>query len=174
MGVYTKKFLKFNTAKEGDILLSADSIDAFETTDFQMIESQPMSYVSCNAGWQREYRIYYVRPSVAEGTNDTVLVGHLVDSTATFITDGVQPGDIVGDGNSGAFTTVVAVNSETEIQITDNIFGTTGQPYYIYLDEYKMENAFVDGVQKAVSSKWREAIIDLEVPAGQTLIGVNI
>lgn len=174
MSVYTKKFLKLNTAKEGEILLSADSIDAFQTQPFQMVENQPMGYVYCNAGWQRQYRIYYVRPSITEGTNDTVLVGHLVDSTATFVTDGVQPGDTVGDGNSGAFTTVVAVNSETQIQITDNIFGTTGQPYYIYSDEYKMENAFVDGVQKAVSTKWREAIIDFEVPAGQTLIGINI
>ena len=63
------------------------------------------------------------------GTNTFVSTDRLIDSTATFITDGVVQGVRV---KSGAFvTSVETVVSETELILTNNIFTSTGQSYRI-------------------------------------------
>ena len=66
-------------------------------------------------------------------TNDSVLAFYLQDSTATFIADGVQPGDIVANWSVSPPQTAIVytVISDTSLQISADIFPVTGDDYYI-------------------------------------------
>jgi hypothetical protein len=66
-------------------------------------------------------------------TNDSVLAFYLQDSTATFIADGVQPGDIVANWSVSPPQTAIVytVISDTSLQISADIFTVTGDDYYI-------------------------------------------
>lgn len=68
----------------------------------------------------------------ASGVNDSVVANQLVDSTATFITDNVQTGDIVYNTVDKTAATVVRVLSETVIELNDDIFLLTGKSYSVY------------------------------------------
>jgi len=64
-------------------------------------------------------------PSPITGTTTGVASGSvLIDSTATFVTDGVVAGDIVGNITDSSFAVVKAVNSETQLTLTKLIEGT--------------------------------------------------
>jgi hypothetical protein len=56
----------------------------------------------------------------------------LVDSTATFLSDGLTAGDVVVNGNTGAVSTITNVVSNTLIALSSNIFTAAGQIYNIY------------------------------------------
>jgi len=74
-------------------------------------------------------------PAVAEaGTNTTATASKLIDSAATFITNGVATGDIVHNDTAGTAATVVSVDSETQLTLNANIFTTTAQAYVVYPD----------------------------------------
>ena len=165
MSVFTRKFLRFNAAGQGSILLSADTINTLYTNN------DWMSNLVGAVGYQNwQNFIYYDSPSVASGASTSVVTNKLVDSSATFITDGVSVGDIVSNLPSGfSYETVVSVDSETELTLTGDIFTAANEAYNIYTPEYKLEETLLDSIQKAVSTKWREAIIDVEVPEGITI-----
>ena len=78
-----------------------------------------------------------------EGTTTATVVGQnkLIDSAATFVTDGVVPGDIVGYLSGGLpFNAVVEqVDSETQIQINDTNLNVIGISYTIYDSEILKE-----------------------------------
>ena len=78
-----------------------------------------------------------------EGTTTATVAGQnkLIDSAATFVTDGVVPGDIVGYLSGGLpFNAVVEqVDSETQIQINDTNLNVTGISYTIYDSEILKE-----------------------------------
>jgi hypothetical protein len=74
-----------------------------------------------------------VYPTVlSASTNTTVASGDLIDSTADFITAGVQIGDIVSNGSTNQVTTVVLVQNATTLNLSDDIFTSTGDDYFIY------------------------------------------
>jgi len=74
-----------------------------------------------------------VYPTVlASSTNTTVTPSDLIDSTADFITAGVQIGDIVSNGSTNQVTTVVLVQNATTLNLSDDIFTSTGDNYFIY------------------------------------------
>lgn len=56
----------------------------------------------------------------------------LVNSTATFLSDGLTAGDIVVNGNTGAVSTIINVVSNNLIALSSNIFTAVGQIYNIY------------------------------------------
>lgn len=68
----------------------------------------------------------------SQGTNDTLVANELVDTTATFITDGVTIGDIVVNESTGAVTEVALVVSQTALQLALDIFTATGDDYAIF------------------------------------------
>lgn len=86
------------------------------------------------------------------GTNTSVTASKLVDSGATFVTDGVLVGDSVNDTDSTT-TTVSAVDSETQLALNADIFTAGSKAYYVgdaadlitlYLDiETVLESAIV-------------------------------
>tara|TARA_R110000868_G_scaffold229989_1_gene483112 strand:- start:557 stop:1048 length:492 start_codon:yes stop_codon:yes gene_type:complete len=66
------------------------------------------------------------------GTNTSVSGFLLIDSAATFITDGVKTGDIVYNTTDTLAATVVSVISETELILNAGIFLFTDKVYTIY------------------------------------------
>ncbi|PKL39557.1 MAG: hypothetical protein CVV44_04860 [Spirochaetae bacterium HGW-Spirochaetae-1] len=65
-------------------------------------------------------------------SNDAFNPTLLKDALADFITDGVAAGDLVIRTDLTDYATVTAVVSATELELSDQIFTATGQPYTIY------------------------------------------
>lgn len=70
--------------------------------------------------------------TVTTGFNTSVTANSLVDSAATFITDGVTTGDIVYNTTSGLAATVVNVSSETTLTLNADIFLAFPEDFVIY------------------------------------------
>lgn len=82
----------------------------------------------------------------------------LIDSSATFITDGVKKGDVV---EIGPYTTVVSVDSETQITLADYNIGTSAQNYSIWSDFNAPATFMQNAIVKALQSKWTEPIYEV-------------
>jgi len=65
-------------------------------------------------------------------SNTSTTAGELIDSAANFITTGVQVGDIVYNASAFLTATVTQILSSTSLQLTSDIFTSTGDDYYIY------------------------------------------
>jgi len=72
--------------------------------------------------------------SIAFGTTTSVSSGKLIDSGATFITSGVQAGDFVWNHTDQTHTTVVSVDSEIQLTLTDDIF-TASEEYSVEISD---------------------------------------
>ncbi len=73
----------------------------------------------------------------------------LIDSTATFITDGVIVSDMVRNLTTGKFAFVYSVDSETQITTSMDYFGTIGDSYEI-IHGYNGQEAY-NGFLKCVA-----------------------
>ena len=72
-------------------------------------------------------------PALAEsGTNTTATASKLIDSAATFITNGLFAGDVVHNDTDETSATVLSVDSETQLTLNANIFTATGKVYAVY------------------------------------------
>jgi hypothetical protein len=69
---------------------------------------------------------------LALGATTSAVGYQLVDLTATFLSNGINPGDIVVNIVTNQTTTVQAVLSNTTIDINDDIFLSAGDDYRIY------------------------------------------
>jgi hypothetical protein len=65
------------------------------------------------------------------GTNSSVVVNQLVDSTAFFLTNGISPGDRVVNLTTGIIGSVVTVLSNTVLTLDSDIFTTTPVGYTV-------------------------------------------
>ena len=83
----------------------------------------------------------------ASGVNTAVSVNTLEDSSATFITDGVQPGDIVVNWITYQTAIVYTVVSQTQLSISADIFQNTGDEYYIISAQSYKEVEKVNGAK---------------------------
>ena len=63
---------------------------------------------------------------VGASTNDKV-----IDSGATFVTSGVAVGDTVNNTTTGKYAYVTSVDSETQLSVTQEYFGTIGNGYSV-------------------------------------------
>jgi hypothetical protein len=68
------------------------------------------------------------------GTADTLLAGHLVDSSADFVVTGIKVGDVARNPAGGAISAVTAV-TQTDLTLTagDDPFPTGTENYEIYM-----------------------------------------
>lgn len=66
------------------------------------------------------------------GTNTAVVSGQLVDSTATFLSDDIVPGDVVTNLTTNLTSVVTSVLSNTAILLDSNIFLAAGNAYGIF------------------------------------------
>lgn len=69
---------------------------------------------------------------ITSSTNTAVVSFQLNDSSASFITDNIQAGDIVYNITTKQIATVVTVINEEEIQLNEDIFSSTDNLYIIY------------------------------------------
>ena len=88
------------------------------------------------------------RPIVVKiGTNTAVVSNQLVDSAGGFLLLDISAGDVVTDLNTGLISTVVAVLSNTAIQLDSNIFLTLGNAYAI------ISSATINQAEKVINNK---------------------
>ena len=95
-----------------------------------------------------------------DGTTTSISTGKLIDSSATFITDGIRKGQYVFNKDTFKFSYVVSVDSETQITLRDDIFTTSGDTYFI--DECILTYGTYDPVNGSViqnSDNWKIQII---------------
>ncbi len=87
----------------------------------------------------------------------------LIDSSATFITDGVKKGDVVQLSSPFGllYPTVVSVDSETQITLADYNIDTAAQSYGIYSDYNEPVRFIQNAIADALSSKWTEPIYEV-------------
>jgi hypothetical protein len=70
--------------------------------------------------------------AIADGTSTSVVVASLVDSAATFVTDGVKTGDIVYNTSDSFAATVLVVVDENTLLLNADIFNFAGKSYVVY------------------------------------------
>lgn len=66
------------------------------------------------------------------GTNTSVVGNQLVDSAATFLSNGIYAGDVVTNLTTGLVSTVSSVVSNTVLLLDSNIFLATGNSYAVF------------------------------------------
>lgn len=114
----------------------AEVLEYFLRTDYlTRISANKFSMPSPTTTGYATYMLLDVRckPVVLKtGTNTAVVSGQLVDSTATFLADGLSAGDVVTNLTTGLVSTVTLVLSNTAIQLDSNIFLAAGNAYAIF------------------------------------------
>lgn len=79
---------------------------------------------------------------VETGTNSTTVANALEDLSATFVTNGVQVGDVVYNNVTLQVATVTKVIDNTRLLLNANIFLSTAESYTIYAQS-QVKNAAV-------------------------------
>lgn len=78
----------------------------------------------------------------AEGNPTSLSTGKLIDSTASFITDGVVAGYRVYKVYARSFTTVASVDSETQLTLNDDIFSSLSDEYLVANEDQNYNIAY--------------------------------
>ena len=88
------------------------------------------------------------------GTNTSVAASKLIDSAGIFdnTTYTVKPGDIVENVTDNLQTTVVTVDSATQLTLATDIFTVTGKKYVIY-GLIALVKAYIDPLRPVTASK---------------------
>jgi hypothetical protein len=114
----------------------AETLETFLVTDFlSNIGANRFSVPTVATVGNDAYYILKVlcHPTlVASGNNTSVLLNSLVDSTATFIADGIDVDYVVVNLNTRNVALVETVTSESTIKLSKNIFLASGENYRIY------------------------------------------
>lgn len=84
-------------------------------------------------------RIVYYNTKKLYGANSSVSPFQLIDSSAQFITQGISVGDIVVNNDNHLSATVLQINSETDMFLTEDIFTSTPLIYGIFSPNDKSE-----------------------------------
>ena len=79
------------------------------------------------------------------GTADSNTENHLVDSGATFQTDGVQVGSIVKNTTDTTYGYVTVVNSETDLTLDSDVFPDGNENYSVYTNMYGSPTFLAEG-----------------------------
>ena len=117
----------------------------------------------------------YPAPSTS-GTNTSVTVASLVDSTAKFNTKNVKTGDIVYNTTDGTAATVLVVVSQTSLLLNADIFTATAKVYVVYAASPQTSNGnpgcflYVGGAGNVkVTTIGQDIITFTAVPLGTVL-----
>lgn len=68
---------------------------------------------------------------LTSGANTSFSSNQLIDSGATFLSDGLSAGDIVVNKDTGAVSTILSISSNTVLLLNSVIFEDTGEAYSI-------------------------------------------
>lgn len=109
-------------------------------------------------GNNQAYKSKPYNEPVSIGITDATTTNKLVDSTANFVGDGVAPGDMLENLDTGVFTYVSNVDSATQLTVGDDIFpsGTNytvkTQPYAYNepINNYNVISRYLGGLPNSV------------------------
>jgi hypothetical protein len=156
MEIYESYFTTYNKTTNAENLRSSGSdyadvkkplaevLEGFLMSDFIVPKFTPANiatnsfyYPSITTVGSTSYminRVIAYTNQLASGVNDILQAFSLIDTAATFIADGVSVGDIVVNSTTFKSSTVVAVVSETELSLNDDIFVdvATDEDYSVY------------------------------------------
>ncbi len=130
----------------------SETMESFLRTEYlTRISENKFSVPSLTTTGDQAYYILDIqcKPVVLKtGFNTSVALNQLIDSFATFLTNGILPNDVVVNLTTGNISSVVAVLSNTAIQLSSNIFpSTTGANYAI------ISSATITQAEKVNNSK---------------------
>jgi hypothetical protein len=129
----------------------AEVLEYFLRTDyFTKISANKFSMPTLTTTGYLSYMLLDIkcRPVVVKiGTNTAVVSNQLVDSAGGFLLLDISVGDVVTNLNTGLISTVVAVLSNTAIQLDSNIFLTLGNAYAI------ISSATIVQAEKVINNK---------------------
>jgi len=89
------------------------------------------SQITTNDDYYLLNKVLVYTTLLASGTNDALTVSSLEDTTADFVTAGVQEGDIVGNTTTNK-TAIVTNVTATILTLNADIFTVIGQGYVVY------------------------------------------
>lgn len=114
----------------------AETIENFLRTDYlTKISKNKFSAPSLATTGYTAYYILDVqcKPVIlATGTNTSVTLNNLVDTSGAFLSKGIVPGDVVANLTTGLVSVVVAVLNNITVQLESNIFLASGNSYGIF------------------------------------------
>jgi len=114
----------------------AETLESFLTTSYLSQSLKNQFYVPSliTTGDEAYYilKVLCYTNDLASGTDTSVLLNSLVDSTASFTSLGINDDDIVVNITTGAVSSVNVVVSATTITLTSNIFTSIGDSYGIF------------------------------------------
>jgi len=114
----------------------AETLESFLVTDFlSNIGGNIFSVPTINTVGNSYYYILKVLcylKLITSGSNTSVVVNELNDSSATFIADGIGTDYIVSNLDTGEVATVVSVTSATSMTLSKDIFLSSGDDYKIF------------------------------------------
>ena len=117
----------------------------------------------------------YPAPS-ASGTNTSVTVASLIDSSATFNTKNIKTGDIVYNTTDGTAATVLVVVSQTSLLLNADIFTATAKAYVVYQASSQTSNGnpgcflYIGGAGNVkVTTIGQDVVTFTAVPVGTVL-----
>lgn len=129
----------------------AEVLEFFLRTDYlSKISGNKFSMPSLTTTGYEAYMLLDVRckpVSLKYGTNTAIVSGQLVDSTASFLADGLTAGDVVTNLTTGLVSTITSVLSNTAILLDSNIFLAAGNAYGIF------SSSTVVQVEKVINNK---------------------
>lgn len=119
----------------------AETLETFLMTDYLVnLGSNSFSMPTLTTVGNDSYYILKILcyPNLLVSGNETSnFIKKLIDSSASFLSDGIVEGDIVANIRTGKISTVSEVLSDTTILLIDNIFLTTGDGYRIISSKEK-------------------------------------
>jgi hypothetical protein len=129
----------------------AEVLEYFLRTDyFTKISANKFSMPTLTTTGYLSYMLLDIkcRPIVIKiGTNTAVVSNQLVDSAGGFSSLDISAGDVVTNLTTGLISTVVAVLSNTVIQLDSNIFLASGNAYAI------ISSATINQAEKVINNK---------------------
>ena len=129
----------------------AEALEYFLRTDYlTKISANKFSMPTPTTTGYDTYMLLDVkcRPiTLATGTNTSVVSLQLVDSTASFLADGIYAGDVVTNITTGATSVVVSVISNTVLSLDSSIFLAASSSYGVF------SSSTVVQVEKVINSK---------------------
>jgi len=115
----------------------AETLESFLQTDYLVnlglnIFSMPTLTTVGNESYYLLKLLCYPN-KLKSGTNTSIVTSYLVDSTATFLSDGISIGDIVVNTTTGLSANVLSLSlsTNTNLALTANIFTATSSGYSI-------------------------------------------
>lgn len=165
----TNKLIKIEAAN-GDFFLNPNYVTLATTHDgiyFSANSYYRFQSITIAHGWNQNLTIDFhhgvIGATTSAATTGGGNPGQLIDTSATFITDGVEVGDYVNIASLNNFV-VEDVVSETELTLTmgGSQIGSSGTLYSVAPNNsYELENAIIDSIEKINTLSDADTIITL-------------